>query len=221
MSIHKIRPKFKKYAKAGIFLGKQKKTTRLKKPALNFFSPDLIYLNSKLSYDLKNHFQVSSINRRKLKLLFGFQRTSLLKRYLKKELSANTRSQHSLKEMEFCSLLERRLDFLLYRLGFAATLFEAKHLISHKKLRINGRSSSSFSRFLKKGDVISFLPSIEGRIKKRLIEQLHSRDHFFGTFYNVEVNFRTLKIVVLTEKVNLSQQVQHYPFSLHWNILGG
>ena len=30
-------------------------------------------------------------------------------------------------------LLERRLDILLYRLGFVSSLFEARHLISHKK----------------------------------------------------------------------------------------
>jgi ribosomal protein S4 len=215
MNIHKIRPKLKKYTKIRVFLNLKKN----KKETLNFFSPDLTYLTSKSSNKIKDHYQLSLFNRRKLKLLLGFQRTSLLKKSLKTEVTKNLKSWRFLNEIEFCSILERRVDILLYRLGFVTTLFEAKHLISHKKIKINNQENSSFSRLLKKGDIISFVPSVKTLIKERLVKQLKSRDFYFNTFYNLEINLKTLKIIVLTEKIDLAQQIQHYSFSLNWNTI--
>lgn len=218
MNIHKIRPKLKKYAKIRVFLNVKKN----KKETLNFFSPDLTYLTSKSSNKIKDNYQLNLLHRRKLKLLLGFQRMSLLKKCLKTELKGNLKSWRFVNEIEFCSILERRLDILLYRLGFVTTLFEAKHLISHKKIKINNQESTSYSRLLKKGDIISFVPSVKPLIKKRLIKQIKIRDFYFNTFYNVEVNLKTLKIIVLTEKIDLAQQLQHYSFSLNWkSIING
>jgi hypothetical protein len=60
---------------------------------------------------------------------------------------------------------------------------------------------------------------VKARIKERLVKQLKSRDFYFNTFYNLEVNLQTLKIIVLTEKIDLAQQLQHYSFSLNWNTI--
>jgi ribosomal protein S4 len=68
--------------------------------------------------------------------------------------------RYTLNELEFCSILERRLDILLFRLGFVPSIFAAKQLISHKKVKVNNHANSSFSRLLKKGDVISFDNSV-------------------------------------------------------------
>lgn len=215
MNNHKIRPKLKKYTKIKVFLNGKKK----KKEKLSFFSPDLTYLASKSSNKIKDHYQISLMHRRKLKLLLGFQRTSLFKKCLTTEVPKNIKSWRFLQEIEFCSILERRLDILLYRLGFVATLFEAKHLISHKKIKINNQENTSFSRLLQKGDIISFVSSAKPLIKGRLVEQLKKRTFYFNTFYNLEINLKTLKIIVLSEKVDLIQQLQHYSFSLNWNSL--
>jgi len=220
MSLHKKRVKLKQYSKAGIFLNLKKGPSPLvTKQKINFYSPDLNYLNSKLSKKIKENFQTSLITRRKLKLFFGFYRTSLLKKYIKTEITQNKKSWRHLNEIEFCSLLERRLDILLYRLGFVSSLFEARHLISHKKIKINNCLNSSFSRLLNKGDIISFVPSIEMRIKERLKQQITNRNFYFNNFSNVEVNLKTLKIVILREKIDLAKQIQHYSFALNWNLV--
>jgi ribosomal protein S4 len=223
MSIHKLKKKKKIYIKAGLFTNlKKHKALTFKSQTLRFFSPDFSYLNSKTSNKIKDSYQTSFINRKKLKLLFGFHRTALLNRFLKKELLKNKTSQYSLKENEFCSLLERRLDVLLFRLGFAKTLFEAKHLIAHKKICVNGNVISSYTKKLNKGDIISFVPSAKSLILKRLLDELKARDFFFNTFDNLEINYKTLKIIVLNEKINFSKQIQHYSFLLNWkSILNG
>jgi len=210
--------KLKNYLKAGIPIKKKNQVLRFfKNNRISFFSPDFIYLNSRFSTKIREFFKIFILNRRKLKLLFSFPRTSLLKKYSHKKRSSSKNSSRYLKELEFCSLLEMRIDILLFRLGFVATLSEARHLISHKKIKINNFSNSSFSYLLKKGDVVSFVPSLHSRIKNRLTEEIGCRTFYFNTFDNVEINLKNLKIIVLTEKVNIKQQMQHYPLSINWN----
>lgn len=52
------------------------------------------------------------------------------------------------------SLLERRLDNVCFRLGFAATRAEARHLVRHKHVAVNGRTVNIPSFRVKVGDKI-------------------------------------------------------------------
>ena len=51
-------------------------------------------------------------------------------------------------------LLERRLDNLVYRLGFASSRIEARQLVKHGHFTINGRKANIPSILIKAGDVI-------------------------------------------------------------------
>ncbi len=53
------------------------------------------------------------------------------------------------------SLLESRLDNVVYRMGFGSTRAEARQLVSHKSILINGKSVNIPSCMIKAGDVIS------------------------------------------------------------------
>ena len=52
------------------------------------------------------------------------------------------------------SLLERRLDNLVYRLGFAPTLLTARQLVVHGHIRVNGRKVDRPSYGLRPGEVV-------------------------------------------------------------------
>jgi small subunit ribosomal protein S4 len=52
------------------------------------------------------------------------------------------------------SLLERRLDSILYRLGFAASRTEARQLVRHSHFTLNGRKVNIPSIQVRVGDVI-------------------------------------------------------------------
>ena len=90
-------------------------------------------------------------------------------------------------------LLERRLDNVVYRLGFASTRNEARQLVSHKSILVNGQVVNIPSFLCKPGDVISIREKAknQGRIKAAiaLSEQRASCDWltpelsaFKGTF---------------------------------------
>lgn len=52
-------------------------------------------------------------------------------------------------------LLETRLDNVVYRMGFAATRAEARQLVSHKAIHVNGSSVNIPSYEVNAGDVVS------------------------------------------------------------------
>ena len=53
------------------------------------------------------------------------------------------------------SLLESRLDNVVYRMGFGSTRAEARQLVSHKSVTVNGQSVNIPSYQVKAGDVIA------------------------------------------------------------------
>ena len=52
-------------------------------------------------------------------------------------------------------LLETRLDNVVYRMGFGSTRAEARQLVSHKAMLVNGKSVNIPSYMVKVGDVIA------------------------------------------------------------------
>ncbi len=52
-------------------------------------------------------------------------------------------------------LLESRLDNVVYRMGFGSTRAEARQLVSHKAMTVNGHSVNIPSYMVKTGDVIA------------------------------------------------------------------
>lgn len=52
------------------------------------------------------------------------------------------------------SLLERRLDNALYRMGFASSRIEARILVRHGHFKVNGRKVNIPSYLLRSGDVV-------------------------------------------------------------------
>jgi len=51
-------------------------------------------------------------------------------------------------------LLERRLDMVVYRANFAVTIFDARQLVSHAHITVNGKKVNIPSYIVKDGDVI-------------------------------------------------------------------
>ena len=55
---------------------------------------------------------------------------------------------------ELLTLIERRLDNVIYRLGFASTRRQARQLVSHAHFTVNGKKVNIPSYLVKAGDVI-------------------------------------------------------------------
>jgi small subunit ribosomal protein S4 len=62
-------------------------------------------------------------------------------------------------------LLERRLDNVVYRLGFGASRKEARQFVKHYHFMVNGRRVNVPSRVLRKGDVVELTGKSKGSPK--------------------------------------------------------
>ncbi|TDY42828.1 SSU ribosomal protein S4P [Alicyclobacillus sacchari] len=74
------------------------------------------------------------------------------------------------------SLLESRLDNVVYRLGFAASRAEARQIVRHGHIEVNGRRVDIPSFLAREGDVIAIREKSRdnGRIKE-LVESIGNR----------------------------------------------
>ena len=68
------------------------------------------------------------------------------------------------------SLLESRLDNVVYRMGFGSTRAEARQLVSHKAITVNGASVNIPSYMVKSGDVVALRD--KSKKQNRVVEAL-------------------------------------------------
>ena len=86
--------------------------------------------------------------KQKLKRIYGLQERQFRGLFERAERKTGVTGEHLLK------LLECRLDNVVYRLGFAASRKEARQLINHGHLMVNGRKLDVPASLIKANDVI-------------------------------------------------------------------
>ena len=95
------------------------------------------------------------------------------KRYVKEVLDQLHRSgSKSINAAELLiNILERRLDNVIYRLGFAASRAQARQLVSHGHFLVNKKPVNIPSFQVKKGDKIEIKPSSKNKVVFKNLEE--------------------------------------------------
>lgn len=76
-------------------------------------------------------------------------------------------------------ILESRLDNVVYRLGFASTRAEARQLVSHHAILVNGKRVSIPSFLVSPGDVVEVATKAKGQLRiQAALELAKSRAEF-------------------------------------------
>lgn len=68
-------------------------------------------------------------------------------------------------------LLERRLDNVVFRLGFGESRAQARQIVLHGHIRVNGKKVDIPSYIVKEGDIISVAPKAAGKEHFKLIRE--------------------------------------------------
>lgn len=102
--------------------------------------------------------------KQKLKQMYGVLERQFRNYYLKAS------SKKGSTGLILLQLLETRLDNAVYRMGFSRTRAEARQLVSHKAVLVNGKSVNIPSYQVKPGDVIEIREGAraQGRIAEAL-----------------------------------------------------
>ncbi|MDO8657234.1 MAG: 30S ribosomal protein S4 [Candidatus Levybacteria bacterium] len=104
--------------------------------------------------------------KQKLKATYG-----LLERQLKRLVKSVQKKKGETGEM-LISLLETRLDNVVYRLGFAKTRFQARQIVTHGHVLVNSRKLNICSYQVKKDDIISVSSKTQGnQVFKKIFEE--------------------------------------------------
>ena len=110
----------------------------------------------------KSEYATQLTEKQKVKFVYGILEKQFRMYYEKAErMNGNTGEI-------LLSLVERRLDNVVYRLGFASTRREARQLVNHGHYTVNGKSVNIPSYLVEVGDVIavSEKSSSNNRFKK-------------------------------------------------------
>lgn len=116
----------------------------------------------------------------------------------------------------FC-LLESRLDNIVYRLGFATTRRQARQLVNHGHILLNGVKTDIASCQVKVGDVVSVKESSKSLeiIKTALASQTH-----VPGFVEVDAEKMEGKYIRLPERSELNQEINEALIVEYYNRLG-
>jgi len=97
--------------------------------------------------------------KQKIRRIYG-----VLERQFRKYFAEATRRKGSTGD-NLLKLLESRLDNVVYRMGFGSTRAEARQLVSHKAITVNGQAVNIPSFQVKSGDVVSLSEKAKKQVR--------------------------------------------------------
>lgn len=110
--------------------------------------------------------------KQKVRRMYGLQESQFSRYYLKASRMKGNTGEILL------SLLEKRLDNVVYRMGIGVTRGEARQLVSHKSIMVNGRICNIPSYMLEVNDIISLREKSKNqlRIKSSIESSKNNKD---------------------------------------------
>ena len=138
-------------------------------PAVMGYNKKNTTRNSSAKPKKKGEYALQLQEKQKAKFIYGVLEKQFHNYYLKAEKMAGKTGENLL------SLLERRLDNVVFRMGLANTRREARLLVSHAHYTVNGKKVDIPSILVNVGDVIAVKDSSRSTDKfKSLIEGMDS-----------------------------------------------
>ena len=97
--------------------------------------------------------------KQKLKRMYG-----VLDKQFRKYFAEAERRKGNTGE-QLIQLLESRLDNVVYRMGFGSTRAEARQLVAHRAIQLNGHTADIPSMIIKAGDIVGIREKAKGQAR--------------------------------------------------------
>ena len=145
-----------------------------------------------------SNYGIQNAEKQKLRHLYGLSEKQFFNTYSKAvRMTGNT--GHNLFNM-----LESRLDNLVYRMGFASTRKQARQVVAHGHILVNGKKVDIPSCQIKVGSTIEVKDNYKNN--KLVAESLDAKTAF-KDFVEVDKDARKGKYVRLPERKELNQEI--------------
>ncbi len=136
--------------------------------------------------------------KQKAKRFYGLMEAQFHKTYLEAERMPGKTGDN------FLSLLERRFDNVVYRLGFADSRPQARQLVLHGHFTLNGKKANIPSMFLSAGDEIAVKES------SRSLDHFKSREatRSLAKWLSIDENNLVAQVTALPAREDVDLEVQ-------------
>jgi small subunit ribosomal protein S4 len=104
-------------------------------------------------------------------------------------------------------LLERRLDNVVYRSGFAESRNRSRQVVRHRFVKVNGRKVDIPSYHVKPGDIIEITGTDAQRKEFREVSKIFE-DRAIPDWMEVAAENLTIKIVKLPVRADIGMNIQ-------------
>ncbi len=158
----------------------------------------------------QSEFGMQLREKQKVKRLYGLQEKQFRLTYNKAARKKGMTGSNLL------VLLERRLDNIVYRMGFSRSLAEARQLVKHSHVEVNGRKLNIPSAVTKIEDVIS----IRGRSQKIAFiqESMESADRKgIPNWLSVDKKTFSGRVVAITKRDQIAFPIQEQLIVEHYS----
>ena len=144
----------------------------------------------------KSEYATQLTEKQKVKFVYGIQEKQFRNYYEKaSRMTGNTGE-------ELLTLVERRLDNVVYRLGFANSRRQARQLVNHGHFTVNGHRVNVPSYLVKEGDVVAVC---EKSVSNNFFKALKEADAFVAApkWLDRDKNTLTGKVVAMPTKADI------------------
>ena len=157
--------------------------------------------NPKQSRKKQSEYGLQLNEKQKVKFIYG-----VLEKQFRKYYVMATKRNGITGEM-LLQILESRLDNVVFRLGLANTRREARQIVNHGHITVNGQKVDIPSYLVKPGDVISVKEKSRSSVRiKEIVEENAKR--VVPKWLDMDRNTLTGKVVTLSSREDIDYEVE-------------
>ena len=151
----------------------------------------------------KSEYAMQLTEKQKVKFVYGMQERQFRSYYEKASRAEGNTGEVLL------SMLERRLDNVVYRLGYASTRREARQLVNHGRFTVNGKRVNIPSFLVKVGDLVAVC---EASVSKPRFKKMKEDDAFVAAPKWLDRDKNTLqgKVVAIPTKEDIDFEIAEH-----------
>ncbi len=141
--------------------------------------------------------------KQKVKFIYGVLEKQFRKYYVM------ATKKHGITGEELLSILETRLDNVVFRLGLANTRREARQIVNHGHILVNGKKVDIPSYIVKAGDIVALREKSKASQRMKDIQEANA-SRAVPKWLDMDKNTQTGKVVALPTREDIDYEVEEH-----------
>ena len=161
------------------------------------------YRNPKQSRKKQSEYGIQLNEKQKVKFIYGVLEKQFRKYYVMAAKQAGITGQNLLQ------ILESRLDNVVFRLGLANTRKEARQIVNHGHILVNGSKVDIPSYLVKPGDVVSVREKSKSSARMKEIVEANEK-RIIPKWLSMDKNKLEGKVLQLSDREDIDYDVEEH-----------